>query len=142
MARCLILGTILLFEIAVTAAGQAAESTSQVLIQIVDADSGSSIENAAVTLYYSTDSSVRPKFRTTDGRGMANFGGLKPAEFKVEACRPDYIASGPIRWNDLREVDKGAARVLTLRRGTSRGSCTYREQIQRRRTRSMARRTP
>lgn len=142
MARYLILGTILLFEIVVTAAGQGGEATSQVLIQIVDEDSGSSIDKAAVTLYYTTDSSVRPKFRTTDGRGMANFGGLQTAEFEVEACRPDYIASGRKRWSDLKESDEGAARLLTLKRGTSEESCTYREQTQRRRTRSPARRTP
>lgn len=142
MTRYLILGIVLLFEIAVAAAGQGGEANSQLLIQIVDEDSGSSIEKAAVTLYYTTDSSIGPKFRTTDGRGMANFGGVQKAEFEIEACRPGYIASGRKRWSGLKESDEGAVRLLTLKRGTSRESCTYRDQTRQRRTRSMARRTP
>jgi len=141
MARYLIFEIALLLEIVVIAAGQGAAAASQIRIQVIDEDSDSSIEQAAVTLQLqSTGSSPELKFRTTDGNGVVNFGGLPAGEFEIAACRPDYIPSGWKRWNELTESEQAGTKVLKLKRGTTRAQCKYGDQKRRKGERTAAQR--
>jgi hypothetical protein len=59
-------------------------------IQVVDEDSGSSLEQVAV-MRRSIGAGPEVKFRTTDGNGLANFGRLEEKDSEIAACRPDYV---------------------------------------------------
>jgi hypothetical protein len=141
MTRCLLFEFALLFGMATSYPAPQRASNPQMRIQVVDEDSDSSLEQVAVTLR-PVGSGSELKFRTTDGRGMTNFGPQPTGDFEIEACRPDHIPSDWKRWSDLKESDQVAgAKVIKLKRSTTRQSCIYGDQSHRKRTGSTAGRT-
>jgi len=133
MARSLLCLMTLVLGIAILSPGPLGASNPQMRILVVDQDSGSSLEQVAVTRR-SIGASAEVKFRTTDGGGIANFGRLAGQDFEIAACRPDYVPSDWKRWSELTEVDPVGTRVLKLKRSTTRQSCTYGDRSLRRRT--------
>jgi hypothetical protein len=64
-------------------------------------NSGSLLEQVAVT-YRSISTSHEVKFRTTDGKGMANFGSLADKDFEIAACRPGH----PLKVETMERIDR------------------------------------
>jgi hypothetical protein len=133
MTRFLVWLLTLVLGIAILCPERLGASNPQVRIQVVDEDSGSSLEQVAVSRRL-MGASPEVKFRTTDGEGIANFGRWDQQDFEIAACRPDYVPSEWKRWSELTDVDQVGTRVLKLKRSTTRRSCTYGDERHRRRT--------
>ncbi|PYX82337.1 MAG: hypothetical protein DMG70_15385 [Acidobacteria bacterium] len=138
MIRCLLFTLSVLFEMATFGPEPGGASNPQTRIQVVDVDSESSLEQVSVTLR-PLGSNTELRFRTTDGRGVANFGTPPAGDYEVEACRPDHIPSDWKRWNELTESDQvTGTKVLKLKRSTTRQNCMYGDQRHRRHAGSRA----
>ena len=132
MKRSVLCRMTLVLGLAVLSAKPLRASNPQMRIQVLDEDSGSSIEQVTVTSY-SIGANPEVRVRTTDGKGIANFGRLMGEDSQISACRPDYIPSEPKLWSELAEGDQLRTRVLKLKRSTTRRPCIHADQTHRRR---------
>ena len=130
MRRSVLSRTTLVLGLAILSVKPLGASNPQIRIQLLDEDSGSSLEQVAITSR-STSANPAVEVRTTDGKGIANFGRLVGKDFQISACRPDYIPSEPKLWSELAEGDQVGTRVLKLKRSTARQRCTYADQSHR-----------